>query len=451
MYAIAQTAFSKRVRHSRALQNNHVTSALARMIEQHHREKYPDLSDAEIVAKLERKAARKAEKRAKRQRDEEEENDETLAAMPSSSSSNNEEPDRKKSKAVDLEGSGDVASWRAEKHVGIEDGAERSKRWDPLRTFPECQPHFGSLMTVFKDFQYPTPIQAQAWPILLSGRDLVGLAATGSGKTLAFLMPAMIAIRQQNRTVGKNEGPAMLIVAPTRELAQQTGVIADAACAVAKMRAACVYGGMPKGPQAEMLTKGVHILTGTPGRLLDLYQDGVLKLNKVTHLVLDEADRMLDMGFEKDIRAIIGALPQAGPAGGRQTAMFSATWPTAIQGIASEFLHRPVKVTIGQAAATGQLAASHSVKQEVEVVQNPMDRDNKLLGLLQQYHGSRTNRVLVFGLYKKECDRLERFLKSRGWNCVAIHGDMSQTERNKSFEAFKSGKVPLLIATDVAA
>jgi ATP-dependent RNA helicase DBP3 len=188
---------------------------------------------------------------------------------------------------------------------------------------------------------------------------------------------------------------------------------------------------------------GAPIVIATPGRLLDLVQDGALSLASVTYLVLDEADRMLDLGFERDIRALIALTAPAG----RQTLMFSATWPDSIQSIAAEFLRRPVRVNIGST----ELAASHSVTQLVEVVDDPGARDRILLALLAKYHASRANRVIVFVLYKKEADRVERLLSGRGWAACAIHGDMSQDARTRSFNAFRDGSIPLLVATDVAA
>jgi len=191
------------------------------------------------------------------------------------------------------------------------------------------------------------------------------------------------------------------------------------------------------------LRAGVDIVVGTPGRLADLMQDGACKLQNVTYLVLDEADRMLDLGFEPHIRAICSVVRAD-----RQTLMFSATWPTAVQQLAANYLSNPVKVTIGSQG----LAASHSVTQQVEVVEGNA-RDDRLLALLQQHHGAkgRKNRIIIFVLYKKEAPRVESLLKRKGWNAAAIHGDISQAQRTAAVEAFKAGTCPLLIATDVAA
>lgn len=183
------------------------------------------------------------------------------------------------------------------------------------------------------------------------------------------------------------------------------------------------------------------MIIATPGRLLDLIEEGNCDLSRVTYLVLDEADRMLDMGFEQDVRRILAMVSSD-----RQTCMFSATWPQSIQQLASEFLVSPIRVVVGSA----ELAAAHTVTQRVQVVE-PKDKEPKLHALLTQYHSSKTNRVLVFCLYKKEAARIEGFLKRKGWDVAAIHGDMSQTDRTRAFNAFRSGEVPLLVATDVAA
>ncbi|GLC47500.1 hypothetical protein PLESTB_000847600 [Pleodorina starrii] len=302
-----------------------------------------------------------------------------------------------------------------------------------------------AMLHATRNFVSPSPIQAQCWPIILAGRDLIGIAATGSGKTLGFGLPMLRHIAAQREGgVVSGKGPFAIVMAPTRELALQINQVLEDAGSQCNMRTVCVYGGVPKGPQVGALKGGVEIVVGTPGRMEDLLNDGVLQLKQVTYAVLDEADRMLDLGFEPHIRAIMG-LTRAD----RQTLMFSATWPTAVQKLAVAFLSHPVKVTIG----SQDLAASHSITQRVEVIE-PHVRDGRLLDLLQQYHGGakgRKNRVIIFVLYKKEAPRVEQLLTRKGWKAVAIHGDISQQQRTDAVEKFKSGTVPLLIATDVAA
>lgn len=310
----------------------------------------------------------------------------------------------------------------------------------PVQSFKDVL--FGDkFMKVTEGFSAPTPIQSQCWPILASGRDIIGIAETGSGKTLAFAIPGLVHIADQPPLSQKHSGPRLLVVAPTRELAMQSSEVITQAGKICGLKSICIYGGVPKNMQKNQLRGGVHVVVATPGRLKDLVEERSCNLSKVTYVVLDEADRMLDEGFEKDIRKIIGETHPE-----RQIAMFSATWPQSIQKLAHEFLNDPVKVTIG----SDDLAASQNVTQIVEVVDDRA-RDARVHALLQKYHSSRTNRVLLFVLYKKEADRVERMLHQRGWTCAAIHGDRNQQQRTEAVEQFKSGKIPLLIATDVAA
>jgi ATP-dependent RNA helicase DBP3 len=232
-------------------------------------------------------------------------------------------------------------------------------------------------------------------------------------------------------------------LSPTRELAQQIADVLEEAGSGCGVKTACIYGGTSKGPQRSALRAGATIIIATPGRLQDLMEEGVCSLDQVSYLVLDEADRMLDLGFEPAIRAIISKTSKI-----RQTVMFSATWPLAVDQLAREFMNdpSPVKVMVG----SQDLAANHDVTQIVEVLEDRA-RDARLDSLLQKYHKSRTNRVLVFVLYKKEADRVENSLQRRGWKVSAVHGDKTQADRTKAVNSFKDGTRPLLIATDVAA
>lgn len=302
-------------------------------------------------------------------------------------------------------------------------------------------------------FTKPTPIQAHSWPVLAAGRDMIGIAETGSGKTLAFSLPLLSKIlsapEKEKREV------KMLVVAPTRELAMQTF---DVISKVLGDVAICLYGGTSRQEQARQVNRQrPSVVIGTPGRLVDFLNDSVLKLSSLDYFVLDEADRMLDLGFEPEIRTIVAAIPEA-----RQTVMFSATWPPSIQSMASKYLRDPVKIHVrvndpdapdneNDTSSSQQQKASTRVHQIVQVVKDPFARDPILLDLLKKYHSSRKNRVLIFVLYKKEADRIEGLLKRNRWHCVSIHGDKPQRERTEALAAFKSGEVPLMIATDVAA
>ncbi|XP_004512453.1 DEAD-box ATP-dependent RNA helicase 5 [Cicer arietinum] len=295
-----------------------------------------------------------------------------------------------------------------------------------------------------KGFEKPSPIQSLTWPFLLDGRDLIGIAATGSGKTLAFGIPAIMHVLNKRKSKGSSKGrnPLCLMLSPTRELAQQ---ISDVLCDAGKscgVESICLYGGTSKGPQISALKSGVDIVIGTPGRIQDLVEMGICCLKEVSFAVLDEADRMLDMGFEQIVRSILGQTCSV-----RQMVMFSATWPLAVHHLAQEFMDpNPIKVVVG----SEDLAANHDVMQIVEVL-DERARDKRLVALLEKYHKSKKNRVLVFVLYKFETTRVERMLQQGGWKAVSISGDKSQNERTKALSLFKNGSCPLMIATDVAA
>ena len=229
----------------------------------------------------------------------------------------------------------------------------------PCTTFDEASFPIYVLDEVRRaGFREPTPIQAQGWPMALLGRDMVGVAETGSGKTLAYLLPAIVHINAQPY-LSPGDGPIVLVLAPTRELAVQIQAECVKFGASSRVKSTCVYGGAPRGPQQRDLRAGVEIIIATPGRLLDFLEARSTNLRRVTYLVLDEADRMLDMGFEPQIRKVLAQIRPD-----RQTLLWTATWPREVSGIAADFLHEPYKVTIG---ALG-LKACHRIAQVVEVV-----------------------------------------------------------------------------------
>jgi len=316
----------------------------------------------------------------------------------------------------------------------------------PILTFQDERLPKNVIKASCSNFIKPTAIQSQCWPVLLSGRDMIGLAETGSGKTLAFTLPGLKDILfKWNNKQPKWQQPMVLVLAPTRELALQSCKVAEDAAKGVGVTLACIYGGVSRSDQVNQLRKGVAMVIATPGRLQDLVEDNCCDLSQVGYVVLDEADRMLDMGFLPSIRAILGACQ---PLESRQTSMLSATWPQAIQKLAGEFLKHPIKVTVG--SAHNEATANIRITQVVEVVEE-RERDAKLLQLLAKHHKTRKNRVLVFGLYKKECARMETMLNRAGWSCGSVHGDKGQHEREAAVNAFKAGTAPLLIATDVAA
>lgn len=324
----------------------------------------------------------------------------------------------------------------------------------PILDFAYLPKSSASAASPFTNFKSPTPIQAAAWPFLLSNRDVVGVAETGSGKTLAFGVPCIRSIviaasKKPSKKHSKDNITKAVIVSPTRELAVQTYEQIYQLAHPAGLQTACIYGGVPKDPQRLAVPKA-HIIVATPGRLNDLVSEGYANLAAVNYMVLDEADRMLEKGFEDDIRKIInGALPISS---GRQTLMFTATWPPSVRALASTFMRLPVHIAIGRDNPTGALRANAAITQRVEVVL-PANKESRLLQLIKTHQSgvSKNDRILVFCLYKKEAARVEGFLRSRGFRVVGIHGDMKQAARSASLESFKSGECPLLVATDVAA
>ncbi|CAM0880221.1 unnamed protein product [Alopecurus aequalis] len=287
-------------------------------------------------------------------------------------------------------------------------------------------------------FVEPTPIQSQGWPMALKGRDLIGIAETGSGKTLAYLLPAIVHVNAQP-ILAPGDGPIVLVLAPTRELAVQIQQETTKFGASSKIKSTCIYGGVPKGPQVRDLQKGVEIIIATPGRLIDMIESHHTNLRRVTYLVLDEADRMLDMGFEPQIKKIVSQIRPD-----RQTLYWSATWPKEVEQLARNFLFDPYKVIIG----SEELKANHAICQHVEIL-SESQKYNKLVNLLEDIMDG--SRILIFMDTKKGCDQITRQLRMDGWPALSIHGDKSQAERDWVLSEFKSGKSPIMTATDVAA
>nr|A6SCT6.1 RecName: Full=ATP-dependent RNA helicase dbp3 [Botrytis cinerea B05.10] len=329
----------------------------------------------------------------------------------------------------------EIDSFLTTHFITITDPLSTSATLRPLTKFDYLPITDPAQRAPFKDFKAPTPIQAAAWPFLLAGRDVIGVAETGSGKTMAFAVPCI------------NKGPRAVVVSPTRELAMQSYEQIVKLAKASGLECVCVYGGVPKDEQIRAL-KTADIVVATPGRLNDLINQGCADLSKARYVVLDEADRMLDKGFEEEIRKIINTTPSLGK---RQTLMFTATWPESVRELAATFMTSPVKIAIGD-NPTGDLRANSRIVQKVEVVE-PRDKEYRLMQLLKQYQSGsqKDDRILVFCLYKKEATRVESFIRQKGFRVAGIHGDLSQEQRTRSLEAFKSGNTPVLVATDVAA
>lgn len=310
------------------------------------------------------------------------------------------------------------------------------------------------LQDVFRlsNYSKPTPIQKHAFSIVQAGRDLMACAQTGSGKTGAFLIPIisrMLSSNQQGqRPAFSNRGirqvkPKALILAPTRELVQQIYDEARKFAFRSFIRPAVIYGGESIVGQLRQLDRGCDLLVATPGRLVDMIDRGKLSLEEVEFLVLDEADRMLDMGFEVQIRKIVLDSGMRNPGEGRNTLMFSATFPKDIQSLAREFLNDYIFVTVGKVGAS-----SENIKQHIEYLRED-EKQSFLLDLLQEDMKA-NGLVLVFVETKRNADILDRFIYDNGFCSCSIHGDKSQAERTEALHLFRSGTAPILVATSVA-
>ncbi|KAF2739481.1 DEAD-domain-containing protein [Polyplosphaeria fusca] len=418
-----------------------------------------DENDA--VAKAARKAARKLEKnRLKKLAKGEVENDSattsnlasgvsSVIASQGASAATSPEPTEQLNAAYvedpELQSlpQSEVDAFLASNLVTIDDPLPSSRKLRPIMKFSYLPVTDESQRAPFASFSAPTPIQAATWPPIFSGRDMIGVAETGSGKTLAFGVPCIRFISSLPKK--EQKGVKAVIVSPTRELASQIHEQLVKLASPANLSAVCVYGGVPKEPQAKAV-RTAHIVVATPGRLNDLIGDGSADLSKAEYVVLDEADRMLDKGFEEAIRQIIQCTRTK-----RQTLMFTATWPPSVRELAATFMQSPVRIVIGD-NPSGELRANTRIKQLVEVVE-PRNKEFRLLQLLRQYQSGKNkdDRILVFCLYKKEATRVENFIRQKGLRVAGIHGDLSQDKRTASLEGFKRGDVPLLVATDVAA
>ncbi len=292
-----------------------------------------------------------------------------------------------------------------------------------------------------KNYDTPTPIQLQAIPSVLQGRDLLGIAQTGTGKTAAFMLPSLDRLAEANRRASPR-ACRMLVLAPTRELAGQIADSARSYGQYSRIRVATVFGGTSIGKNRQDVARGVDVLVATPGRLIDLVEQGALTLREVEILVLDEADQMMDLGFIHALKQIVKMLPAK-----RQTLFFSATMPKAIQQLAAQFISDPVQVSV-----TPQATTAERVDQYVTFVQQ-MEKQALLTMMLRWGFSERGNmdRVLIFTRTKHGADRVVKLLAGNGIAANAIHGNKSQPQREKALAEFKAGRVRILVATDIAA
>jgi ATP-dependent RNA helicase RhlE len=295
---------------------------------------------------------------------------------------------------------------------------------------------FEPLLRALSDLGYtdPTPVQRQAIPAVLAGRDVIAVAQTGTGKTAGFALPLLQGLAGGPRV--KANHIRALVLAPTRELAGQVAEVIDACGKYLPLKTAVVYGGVKINPQMMRLRGGVDILVATPGRLLDLFAHNAVQFSQAGTLVLDEADRMLDLGFNDDIAKILGLLPKK-----CQNVLLSATFPNAIRGLADHLLHSPVRIDV-----TPRKRAAETVKQWVYEVDKGRKPD--LLQHLLRSHD--WQQVLVFTRTKNGADQLAKKLANQGVPALAIHGDKSQDARTRALADFKTGLIRVLVATDIA-
>ncbi|HNQ91512.1 MAG TPA: DEAD/DEAH box helicase [Alphaproteobacteria bacterium] len=292
------------------------------------------------------------------------------------------------------------------------------------------------ILKAIEDIGYttPTPIQEKAIPIVLMARDLIGLAQTGTGKTASFTLP-MIEMLSSGRA--RSRMPRSLVLAPTRELAAQVGENFDLYGKYHKLTKALLVGGESMGDQIKILEKGVDVLIATPGRLLDLFERGQILLSDIKILVIDEADRMLDMGFIPDIERIVSLIPPT-----RQTLLFSATMPDEIKRLSDKFLSNPKMVSVAPPASPAK-TVDHRM---LEV--SPRTKKSALKDLIDR---EEVKNAFVFCNRKKDVDMLGKWLKDQGFSASPLHGDMVQSKRTETLQAFKDGKIVLLVCSDVAA
>jgi len=280
-------------------------------------------------------------------------------------------------------------------------------------------------------YNTPTPIQSQAIPAALDGQDLIGTAQTGTGKTAAFVLPILHMLLS-----GPRNRSRALIVTPTRELAEQIHQAIRVLSVGTNLRSATVYGGVGANPQIQALRKGVEIIVACPGRLLDLVVQGHANLSNIEILVLDEADRMFDMGFLPDVRRIIKAVPAQ-----RQTMLFSATFPGEVEKLASESLKHPKRIAVGLSRP------AHTVSHALYPISQQLKR-GLLLALLKQ---TDTDSVLIFTRTKHRARRLQRQIKNAGYTVTSLHSDRTQGQRQRALSGFKDGQFQIMVATDIAA
>ncbi|VVC27032.1 Hypothetical protein CINCED_3A004670 [Cinara cedri] len=309
----------------------------------------------------------------------------------------------------------------------------------PILSFNHAFKDYPDILKEIKKqkFETPSPVQCQAWPVIMSGHDLIAIAQTGTGKTLAFLLPAFIHIDFQPTPRNERKGPSILVLAPTRELVLQIESEVKK-YSYKGIKAMSIYGGASSGKQKEYLRGGVEIVIATPGRLNDFVGSGAIDLSDVTFLILDEADRMLDLGFEPQIRvSLLKVRPD------RQTIMTSATWPPGVKRLAKSYTTNPVQVMVGSL----DLTTVNTVRQDILIMEEE-EKENWLDDFLKNC--STDDKVIIFVNRKVTVDQLSSDLCMKGYNVESIHGGREQCDREQALDSLRNGDVSILIATDVA-
>lgn len=296
-----------------------------------------------------------------------------------------------------------------------------------------------AILRALQDQKYtqPTSIQEKAIPLVLKGNDVLGSAQTGTGKTAAFAIPIIQHLENSSEKSHGKRRVKSLVVTPTRELAIQIGESFTAYAKYTQIKNTVIFGGVKQGSQVDAMRRGVDVLVATPGRLLDLMNQGYIQLNDIEYFVLDEADRMLDMGFIHDIKKIIAKLPKQ-----RQSLFFSATMPQNIVELSRQILIDPKKIAVSPVSSTAETIQQHLYKT------NKSEKPSLLLHILKD---PEITQILVFSRTKHGADRIVRNLRKKDINAAAIHGDKSQNQRQRALKEFKDGKVKVLVATDIAA
>lgn len=295
------------------------------------------------------------------------------------------------------------------------------------------------LLEAVNHLQYKeaTQIQSETIPVILEGRDLLGIAKTGTGKTAAFVFPILQKLYLRDESEKYPRTIKALIVAPTRELAIQIDEVFQALRLFVNLKSACIFGGVGQGQQVLKIERGIDVLIATPGRLCDLHKQGLLDLSRVEYFVIDEADRMLDMGFIKDIYKIIKFLPEK-----KQTMLFSATLPDDIQHLVDKILHHPVRIMV---------SSGHTTVEKIDQSLYYVDKLNKGKLLIKLLENPQIYNAIVFVRTKKNAETLCKKLQRAHITCESIHGDKSQNARMRALNNFKSDKARILVATDIAA